>query len=245
MSHTFIAQVTIHKKGLVDKLEHPFGFRLPAITLGLEVVLVVLVTLALLRMSARLFANSLGWLLIPLVLGMAALLPTTLRKRSWKELGIHQTGIRRSIYLCVLACAVLFPVVLGGMMLAKRFGLTIPLAPVVQENDWGGWLFYQFFYVAVAEELFFRGYLQGTLLRIVEGAAPLRRWFWNGMTVVVSAILFALVHWFVLGTMIAVLTFFPGLALGWLFLRRRSLIAPILFHGLANTFYAVGVSFFG
>jgi hypothetical protein len=65
------------------------------------------------------------------------------------------------------------------------------------------------------------------------------------MTVLISAILFALAHWFVVGSPIAVLTFFPGLALGWLFLRTRSLLAPILFHGLANTFYAISVSFIG
>ncbi len=219
--------------------------RRTAIPLGLETVLVVVMTMSLLRVLAQPFAGSSGWILIPLALTTAALLPIVLRKRSLNELGIHQEGIWHSIYLCGLACITLFPLVLGGMALMQRYELAIPLAAVIKENDWGRWLLYQFFYVAVAEELFFRGYLQGTLLRIVEGSTSSGRRFWNGMTVLVSAILFALAHWLVLGTPIAVLTFFPGLALGWLFLQTRSLLAPILFHGLANTFYAIGVSFFG
>ena len=37
----------------------------------------------------------------------------------------------------------------------------------------------------------------------------------------------------------AIATFFPGLLLGWMYLRTRSLLAPIIFHALANTAYAL------
>jgi len=39
--------------------------------------------------------------------------------------------------------------------------------------------------------------------------------------------------------MVSAVTFLPGLILGWLFIRTGSLLAPILFHGLANTFYCM------
>jgi membrane protease YdiL (CAAX protease family) len=38
---------------------------------------------------------------------------------------------------------------------------------------------------------------------------------------------------------VAGLTFLPGLILAWLFLRTGSLLAPIVFHGLANVSYAM------
>ncbi|MBW7992570.1 MAG: CPBP family intramembrane metalloprotease [Planctomycetes bacterium] len=41
------------------------------------------------------------------------------------------------------------------------------------------------------------------------------------------------------GRIILLLTFLPGLVLGWLFIRTKSLLAPILFHGLANTCYCL------
>jgi len=206
---------------------------------------VVALSLGLLRVLAQPFAGSIRWLFIPLVLVTAAFFPPLLRKRSIKTLGIHGQAIPRSIYLCILASLVVFPAVLGAMVLAKRYAWSIPLVPAVPGGDWGEWILYQFFYVAVAEELFFRGYLQGSLLRMVEKSELTRRSFWNGMTVAVSALVFALAHWYILGTAIAAATFFPGLIFGWLFLRTRTLTAPILFHGMANTFYAVGVSFLG
>jgi len=35
------------------------------------------------------------------------------------------------------------------------------------------------------------------------------------------------------------MTFLPGRVLGWLFIRTKSLLAPVLFHGLANTCYCL------
>jgi membrane protease YdiL (CAAX protease family) len=37
-------------------------------------------------------------------------------------------------------------------------------------------------------------------------------------------------------------TFLPGLVLAWLFIRTRALLAPILFHGLANVSYGLFAS---
>jgi hypothetical protein len=55
----------------------------------------------------------------------------------------------------------------------------------------------------------------------------------------ISAACFALAHVIVQGRLTAVLTFVPGLILAWLFFRTGTLLAPILFHGLANVSYAM------
>jgi len=127
----------------------------------------------------------------------------------------------------------------AGLWLLKSFGLGLPLQPVPpKEQDWISWLFYQFMYVAVAEEVFFRGYMQNNILRLTNpGKDGQRRWKW--LSIALSAACFAVAHIIIQGRIILVLTFLPGLVLGWLFIRTRSLLAPILFHGLANTCYCL------
>ncbi len=99
-------------------------------------------------------------------------------------------------------------------------------------------------YVAVAEEVFFRGYVQGNILRATSpsmGKLPrLQQW----MSIVISAGCFAIAHAIVDGQIISALTFLPGLVLAWLSIRTNTQLAPILFHGLANTCYlAMAVMF--
>jgi len=109
------------------------------------------------------------------------------------------------------------------------------------ETGSGGtrWLVYQFLYVAVAEELFFRGYLQANVMRLLGDARPGSRRIDPYVAIVISAGCFALAHAVVQGQITSLLTFLPGLILAWLFIRTHSLLAPILFHGLANVSYGV------
>ena len=108
-----------------------------------------------------------------------------------------------------------------------------------RQSDWISWLVYQFLYVAVAEEVFFRGYVQANVARLLAQ----RRWPSEAMrrtlALLASAACFAAAHAIVQGRMISLVTFVPGLLLAWLFLRTRSLLAPILFHGLANVTYGI------
>lgn len=89
------------------------------------------------------------------------------------------------------------------------------------------YLIYQLVAVALPEELFFRAYLQGTLGN-------------KRSSLIIVSILFALCHggrFYVTGNLEALLTFFPSLAMGWLYKRTSNLPAPVLFHFLANSAY--------
>jgi membrane protease YdiL (CAAX protease family) len=55
----------------------------------------------------------------------------------------------------------------------------------------------------------------------------------------ISAAVFALSHAVLLESPAATVVFFPGLIFGWLYCRTESLLAPILFHGLANVCYGL------
>jgi membrane protease YdiL (CAAX protease family) len=206
----------------------------------------VLVTTGVFVAVRVLYANPVGgghWLLIPGILVAAALLPTWIARREFPPIGLKRRhAIRTLRTVCMVGLCVL-PIVLLGLWIASRMRLPVPLRPAIDSrNGWLAWLLYQLLYVAVAEEVFFRGYVQANVMRV------LTRWQCGSWTVqqsvaiVVSAGCFASAHVVVQGHALAFLTFLPGLLLAWLFVRTRSLLGPMLFHGLANVSYGIMAS---
>lgn len=205
-----------------------------------ETILVTAVAILTLRVVLASPTFGDGWFVAPGVLAAAALIPTAIRKRKFAQLGLNAEQFRHSLILVGYVCILAFPALLAAAWLLRLYGLQLPLRPVLQPGQsWVGWLLYQFLYVAVAEEVYFRGYLQGNILVLAGRLKGYRYALWNSSSIVLSALCFAVAHVIVRGQAAAVLTFLPGLLLGWLFVRTRSLVAPILFHGLANTWYLV------
>ncbi len=89
------------------------------------------------------------------------------------------------------------------------------------------------FAVALAEEVFHRGYLMGVL---DERWPPRRRYFGVklGWGALLSSLLFALGHLVSMAQIGRLATFFPGLIFAWLCRRSGSLWAPALFHTASN-----------
>jgi membrane protease YdiL (CAAX protease family) len=89
--------------------------------------------------------------------------------------------------------------------------------------------------VALPEELFFRGFL----LALLERAWPPRRRFLGGgvgWALIVSALMFAVIHVPKHGDLRALATFFPGLLFGWMRSATGSILAPVLAHAGSNVF---------
>ena len=89
------------------------------------------------------------------------------------------------------------------------------------------------FAVALAEEVFHRGYLMSAL----EDLWPPRRSVLGakvGLAAVVSSLLFAFGHLVGMAQAARLATFFPALVFAWLWRRSGSLWAPALFHTAAN-----------
>ncbi|MHC4285986.1 MAG: lysostaphin resistance A-like protein, partial [Planctomycetota bacterium] len=167
-----------------------------------------------------------------------ALVPTAITKREFTRIGIDKKQISHSLVLLGWACIATFPATFCGLWLMRYWGLELPLRTVMSPaHGWFRWLFYQFMYIAVAEEVFFRGYVQKNILKTASAIIQERRRLLQWISIIISAACFAAAHVVIQGEIISVLTFLPGLVLGWLFVRTRSLLAPILFHGLANVFY--------
>jgi membrane protease YdiL (CAAX protease family) len=210
------------------------------ISLFIETTLAVIVAISAIKVIDTSSASGAGWLIIPCILIFAAFIPTAVKKREFPGFGFNIRQMKDSLVVLGWTCVVLFPLTLCVLWVLKSYELKPPLPPVLsQGQDWVYWLFYQFMYVSISEEVFFRGYVQSNILRLttpVMGKLPrLQQW----TSIVISAACFTVAHIIVQGQIISVLIFLPGLILGWLFIRTRSLLAPILFHGLANAYYLI------
>lgn len=83
---------------------------------------------------------------------------------------------------------------------------------------------FQFISVAFPEEFFFRGFLQDSLGK-------------NYKSVILASLLFALAHLpktIFGGDWIVLLSFFPSLIMGWLYLKTNNILPGIIFHWFAN-----------
>lgn len=195
-------------------------------------------------LAIKLFATSsyLGaaWLTTPGILIVAALIPTVVRRRKFPRFGLNIRQMKDSLVVLGRTCVVFLPLTFCSLWLLRSLGCELPLRPVLPRGQgWVYWLLYQFMYISLAEEVFFRGYVLGNILSltnpVIDKMPRLQQW----ISIVISAACFAVAHIIVRGQMISSLTFLPGLVLGWLFIRTRSLLAPVLFHGLANACYLI------
>jgi len=85
-------------------------------------------------------------------------------------------------------------------------------------------LVYMVFFVGLGEELLFRALVQKDLTKALG-------WKWG---LVLASLMFAVMHltWRSIPELIFV--FFAGLILGYVYYRTKSLVAPIVIHGIGN-----------
>ena len=204
----------------------------------METAAVTIAAILAIKVVDESFLSRAIWFMAPGILIAAALFPTAINRRDFAKIGFNNKQISHSLMLLGWACIATFPPIFCGLWLMRYWGLELPLrAAMPPTQGWFCLLFYQFMYIGVAEEVFFRGYVQNNILRSISSIVQERRRPLQWISIIISAACFAAAHTIIQGEIISALTFLPGLILGWLFVRTRSLLAPILFHGLANVFY--------
>lgn len=121
-------------------------------------------------------------------------------------------------------------------------------AQPVQLPRSGMWLLWalltQLLVVALPEEAFFRGYVQGRLAAVM----PARRRVFGvpfGAAEVLASALFAVIHLFAHPAPSRLLVFFPGLLFAWLAARNRNVIGATVHHALSNLMLQVARRFYG
>jgi membrane protease YdiL (CAAX protease family) len=204
-----------------------------------ETIIVTIAAIGIIKLLSSSITN-INHLTIPVILMTAALVPTVIRGHRLKHIGLNIKNARLSIRLLLWASFLILPSAFLVIWLLKLCGINSPLQQSIGlQSRWTYWIVYQFLYVAITEEVFFRGYLQSNIIVLLRKLMNKQRRVRRYTAVFVSALCFAAAHVVILSQIAGILTFFPGLVFGWLFLRTRSLVAPVLFHGLANTCYCL------
>jgi membrane protease YdiL (CAAX protease family) len=204
----------------------------------LETILVTVATIGVIRLSFSRGIADINTQMIPAVLMAAALVPTAIRGRRLKEIGLNINNIGLSARLLFWASFLILPSVFLVLWLLQLCGFNLLLQQIAPRQSLSvGWIAHQFLYAAIPEEVFFRGYLQTNILTMAKRLIVRHHALQRSVAVFASALCFAAAHVVISSQITGILTFFPGLVFGWLFLRTRSLVAPVLFHGLANTCY--------
>ena len=89
------------------------------------------------------------------------------------------------------------------------------------------YIIFQLLSVSLPEEFFFRGFLQDSIGR-------------NFRAVLIVSLLFSIGHLpkaIFLGEWISLLSFFPSLIMGWLYMKTTNILPGTIFHLLANLVY--------
>ncbi len=182
-------------------------------------------------------AHGLAWLVIAVVWISGALAAAAAQRMGRADLGLAAPSPGTDLRVFLLSAAVIFPLLFLGVWFSIRYGLALPLLPASPNVRWT-WILYQLVYVAAPEELFFRGYVQGSLRLSLKSLAPGRSGLWDPIALTAAAALFAAAHVAVFHSAVQAWVFFPALLFGWLRARTGGVWAPMLFHGCANIAYA-------
>lgn len=145
----------------------------------------------------------------------------------------------RSVLAALAAAAVVFPpYVLGFWAWASVVDGASPVwGDLPGATWWPRWFLIHLVVIAIPEEAFFRGYVQGRLAPLFARRVRLLGVPFGGHVVVASA-LFALVHLVAIPAPFRLAVFVPGLLFGWLRERTRSIVAPALLHAASNVLLA-------
>jgi membrane protease YdiL (CAAX protease family) len=184
-----------------------------------------------------------SWWVVPGVLVAAGVVPFAIKGQAAPPLGKVKT-LGPDLRVVLYTCLAVFPATYVLVRLAYRMDLVAPPA-LAHPSSYLTWVAYQFLYVAVGEEIFFRGYVLSSLRLAFDGGRHTASQRMHGRdwgAVLVSSALFAVAHCAVQGKINAGVTFMPGLVLGWLFARTGRLLAPVVFHGAANVFWLLALS---
>lgn len=173
-----------------------------------------------------------GEIVIPLFCLLVPWSILTIRRESFAEFGLHLEGFSRSLGTGLLfSLFLLTPYFVAFYIWSGR--------PEVHFPGWHGsirWLklcLFQVFYIALPEEIFFRGYLQTRLNQVLgRPYAVLGARIGGGL--LGAAAVFMLLHLVYAVNLWTLGILVPALIFGWLREKTGSITASTVFHALSN-----------
>lgn len=163
------------------------------------------------------------------------LIAVLISRQGFSPLGLCRPSVSKLGLDLVLFSAIILPLFLVSWWALFKYGFKVTYHFRWPADKWS-FVLWHFLGVALSEEVFFRGWLQGRLNQLLG-----RTWKVAGATIgpalFLSALAFALFHYLVIPTPSRLLVFFPALLFGYFREREGSVLGPILAHGLANIFF--------
>ena len=209
-----------------------------------DVLLVYFSALVLLKIFYELrkvaFIENVLWLIVPLVFFLVPFFALRWRGESFSDYGVALPekikdaygDLKPALRLALIAALVTFPLFSFLYWVWSKFvnlGGIMRMTPLA----WVSILIFQFFYVALPEELFYRGYLMGKLNRVSPPVLTVFKVPF-GFAVPVSAVLFAFGHFLINFSFPRLGVFFPALIFGWMREKTGGILAPAIYHALCN-----------
>jgi hypothetical protein len=154
------------------------------------------------------------------------------RRESLEDFGIHLKGVWKEIGFAFLCAIIVFPLFWIGFKI--YWNIEQEFSPRF-DYDFFNVVLAQFIVVAFPEEFFYRGYLQGRFNQVFKSRLKILK-AEVGYSVLLTSALFAIGHFLVEPYPQRLGVFFPSLLFGWMREKRRSIVSPIIFHGLCNIF---------
>lgn len=139
----------------------------------------------------------------------------------------------KSISVFLIAAIIVFPLFFIGAHFWEKIVYSANNPGFAMIPHFWKFLANQFVMVALPEELFFRGYMQSTLNKVFPNKWKLfganLGWAW-----IITALIFAVAHSFIVLRWWHFAIFFPALLFGYLREKTGTITAPILFHATSN-----------
>lgn len=145
-------------------------------------------------------------------------------------LGLHTSSFIKDLFFSAIIILTIFPIFIIGNHFYQTLILGHHFQFVFRDNV----LFTalnNLLLVAIPEEVFFRGYIQGQLLRIYNSKKII--WIVSYSNLITS-ILFSLGHFFLNPNLGRLAVFFPSLLFGFLRERSGNIYPSIILHWLSN-----------
>lgn len=204
-----------------------------------ECLSIYIITLVLVSFFNKInFPHGFSGVLIPAIFLYIPVLIIIISRRNPDEYGFTLSGWVLDFLHVLIFMLIFFPPVFGVYFIYRKLFFTGVLH-ISMPDDIVWIIITQILVVGLSEEAFFRGYLQKRLSDGIEGTCFGFFKIKISWPLVIANVFFTLTHIIVLGQLWRINVFLPGLAFGWLREQRRSLITPVLFHGLSNVFMKI------
>lgn len=140
---------------------------------------------------------------------------------------------RHSLLWFLLSAGLIFPLIAAGNHFYQGFlGNHYHAGHIKRPIEL---ILFEIMVVALPEEFFFRGYMQNRLNLVWK-----KKWKLLGVSfgpaLPIVCLIFAVSHSLIQFQWWHIFIFFPSLAFGWLYEKRGTITAPVLFHAVSNIF---------